>query len=97
MDQKTTQTANANGAPADVFPGPKRFCLAPIKRTLNTRWTFSVRYYDENKRRTITDDYSAETRVEIEERLTAVAQRIRGQGYIMCDCGCEFMSSQIAE
>jgi len=78
--------------PADVLPGPKRFCLTPITQALNTRWTFAVRYFNA-KGHKVEDEYAADTRVEIENRLTTVVTRLRSTGMILCDCGCAFMDT----
>lgn len=73
-----------------VVPGPKRFCLTRAVKGPTVRWSFAVRYF--RKGRKVEEQHSADTEVEIENRRVQVVGNLRGQGMILCDCGCEFMS-----
>ncbi|MBF0250770.1 MAG: hypothetical protein HQL35_09110 [Alphaproteobacteria bacterium] len=75
----------------EVSPGPNRFCLSPMARSLNARWAFAIRYYDRERKRLVTDEYAADTRTDLEHRRTAVLIHIRNKGLIPCECGCDFM------
>jgi len=92
MAQSSTPKPAEPTKTADVLPGPKRFCLTKVSRAINMRWVFAIRYFDEQGREH-EELHSADTRVEIDTKRTTVATRIRGKGMILCDCGCDFMST----
>lgn len=90
MPHEPNQLSSSKTESASVVPGPKRFCLSKITKTIDVRWSFSTRYFDELGRK-VHADYSADTQVEIENRRVSVVNYLRGKGLILCDCGCNFM------